>query len=103
MRRAFASVEGARGYAAAADLVADLEQATATLERQIRRERAWTLLVPAGAAAGSAAIAAASGDAWAVAGSLVGSVGLAQYVNSFNARRGNAAFAFVLARRRSKG
>jgi hypothetical protein len=37
-----------------------------------------------------------------VAGSLVGSLGLAQYVAVMKARRSNAAFAFVLARRRSK-
>ena len=102
MRRAFRFVEGDQAYEAAVGFVDDLNEATAALERQIRRERSWTLVLPAGALAGSAAIAV-SGGAAAVAGALVGGLGLAQYLNSVKARRTNAAFAFVLAKRRSKG
>lgn len=102
VRRAFRFVEADRAHEAAVGLVADLERASEVLRRQIGRERAWTLAVPAGAAVGSMAIAATGGIA-AAAGAAVSAFGLAQYVAAAKARRANPAFAFVMAARRARG
>lgn len=103
MRRAFRHVDGSdpdRAYNAAVDLVEDLEAATVELEAEIRRKRAWNLLLPGGVSSGSVALAAATGS-WGFASALLGAAaGIAGYGEHVQGRRRNAAFAFVLARRR---
>jgi hypothetical protein len=99
-RKAFRRVEAGEIIAAAGDLVEDLERATAALQRQIRRERAWLAMVPAGAATGSLVVSTTS-NAAAVAGSALGAVGgIAQYIGAVKARAAHPAFALIMARRR---
>jgi hypothetical protein len=101
---AFDRIDGAdanHAYQTAVDLVEDLEHATDELEAQMRNERKWsTLIGTAGLGAGSVALAVTQGP-WGFASQFLGAAtGLASYVGNMQARKREAAFAFVMARRR---
>lgn len=104
MRRTFRRVDAndaAHAYETAVDLVEDLEHATDELEAQIRNDRKWSAVIgSAGLGSGSVALAATQGP-WGLASQFLGAAaGVASYVGKVKERKRQAAFAFVMARRR---
>lgn len=97
------ALRGARdlgtGAQALTDLGEDLAQASRQLQRTVRTERRWKVIVPAAAGLGAIALGGAGGLHSIVAGALGAAGGLVPYIADRAGRRRNAAYLFYLADR----
>jgi hypothetical protein len=87
---------------AIAQLTAEIDQASSTLERRMRTDRAYSALLPS-LAGGAGLVVGAAGGVPGVAGAAIGALsGLLPYLGSrLNARR-EASYLFVMARRHQR-
>lgn len=105
VRRAFARLEGLDPYRQVEgieEMSTELAEASRHLERQIRSERRWSLLVPSMLTIGSIGLATTAGGP-AIASAVLGAAAsFAPYVALAQARKANPAFALLLSQDRHR-